>query len=87
MSAVRIGKSIIFPIESGDAVDAVREAYDAYKDKNDKDFLAYISEPFLTSKEQDNLVNQLRDAQFFDVFNYIVETADWACIMCHPPAG
>lgn len=85
MSAVRIGKSVIFPVESGDAVDAVREAYDAYKDKDDKDFLAYISEPFLTAEEQDNLVNQLRDAQFFDVFNYIPETAEWACIMCNPP--
>jgi hypothetical protein len=86
MSAVRIGRAIIFPIESGDAVDAVKEAYEAYKDKDDKEFLAYISEPFLTSQEQDNLVNQLRDAQFFDVFNYIPETAEWACIMCNPPA-
>ncbi|MHA2114583.1 MAG: hypothetical protein ACXABM_03725 [Candidatus Thorarchaeota archaeon] len=86
MSAVRIGRSIIFPIESGDAVDAVREAYDAYKEKDDKDFLAYISEPFLTSEEQDKLVSQLREARFFDVFNYVPETGEWACLMCNPSA-
>jgi hypothetical protein len=87
MSAVRIGKAIIFPIESTDAVDAVREAYEAYKEKGDRDFLAYIGEPFLTSKEQDNLVNQLRDARFFDVFNYVPETGEWACLMCNPPGS
>jgi hypothetical protein len=85
MSAVRIGRAIIFPIESGDAVDAVREAYHAYKEKDDKDFLAYISEPFLTSEEQDKLVNQLRNARFFDVFSYVPETGEWACLMCNPP--
>ncbi|MFW9793503.1 MAG: hypothetical protein ACFFEE_04315 [Candidatus Thorarchaeota archaeon] len=85
MSAVRIGKAIIFPIESDNAVEAVREAYEAYMEKDDKDFLTYISEPFLTSEEQDNLVNQLREVQFFDVFNYIPETAEWACLMCNPP--
>jgi len=84
MSAVRIGRAIIFPIESGDAVDAVREAYEIYKEKDDCGFLAFISEPFLTSSEQDNLVTQLRDARFFDVFNYIPETGEWACLMCHP---
>ena len=87
MSAVRIGRAIIFPIESDDAVDAVREAYEAYKDKDDKDFLAYIGEPFLTSTEQDNLVNQLREARFFDVFNYVPETGEWACLMCNPPGS
>ncbi|MHA2187467.1 MAG: hypothetical protein ACW99V_04440 [Candidatus Thorarchaeota archaeon] len=85
MSAVKIGKAIIFPIETSEAIDAVREAYDAYRNKDDKDFLDYISEPFLTSEEQDNLVNQLRDARFFEVFNYDPQAAGWACLMCKPP--
>jgi hypothetical protein len=85
MSAVKIGKAIIFPFETSEAIDAVREAYDAYRNKDDKEFLEYISEPFLTSEEQDNLVIQLRDARFFEVFNYDPQAAGWACMMCKPP--
>lgn len=84
MSAVSIGKAIIFPFEAGEAIDAVRGAYDMYKGKDDLDFLKYISEPFLTAEEQDKLVVQLREARFFDVFNYDASTADWACMMCNP---
>jgi hypothetical protein len=84
MSAVNIGKSVIFPIE-GSAVDAIREAYQAYKTEDDEEFLKYISEPFLTSQEQDNLILQLRSAQFFEVFHYDSQTANWTCLMCKRP--
>jgi len=87
MSAVSIGKAVIFPFEASDAVDSVREAYNLYKTGEEKDFLSFISEPFLTSNEQDKLITQLREARFFDVFNYDPQTADWACLMCNPPGG
>ena len=87
MSAVSIGKAVIFPFEASDAVDSVRQAYNLYKTGEEKDFLSYISEPFLTSSEQDKLVTQLREARFFDVFNYDPQTAEWACLMCNPPGG
>lgn len=82
-SGIKLGKSLIVPASGGDAVSAVKDAYDAYKEKYDKDFLAYIKEPFLTSAEQDNLVNQLRDSKFFNVFNYDAQTANWVCTMCN----
>lgn len=85
MSAVKIGKAVFLPPEMGDAVDAVRSTYAAYKSGDDKDFLTFISEPFLTSEEQDNLITQLRKAKYFDVFNYDSQSAGWACIMCKQP--
>ncbi len=86
-SAVKIGKAVIYPVSVGDAVGAVREVYEYYKDKDDTDFLSYISEPFLTSSEQDSLIEQLREANFFRVFNYNSQTASWDCIMCNPPSS
>ncbi|RMG30411.1 MAG: hypothetical protein D6732_16280 [Methanobacteriota archaeon] len=81
-SGIKLGKSLIVPASAGDAISAVKDAYDAYKEKYDKDFLSYIKEPFLTSAEQDNLVNQLRDSKFFNVFSYDAQTANWVCTMC-----
>jgi hypothetical protein len=86
MSAVSIGKAVIFPFETSDAIDSVRKAYNLYKTGEEKDFLSFISEPFLTSSEQDKLVTQLREARFFDVFNYDPQTAEWTCLMCNPPS-
>jgi hypothetical protein len=87
MSAVSIGKAVIFPFETSDAIDSVREAYKLYKSKEESDFLSFISQPFLTSSEQDKLITQLREARFFDVFNYDPQTAEWKCLMCNPPGG
>jgi hypothetical protein len=84
MSAVKIGKAMIIPFDSEGAVDAVREAYNAYKDKDDKDFITEFSEPFLTSDQQDNLVNQLKNARYFNVFSFDSQTAGWSCMMCKP---
>ena len=86
MSAVSIGKAVIFPFETSDAIDSVRKAYNLYKTGEEKDFLSFISEPFLTSSEQDKLVTQLREARFFDVFNYDPQTAEWTCLMCNHPS-
>ncbi len=85
ISVVKIGKAIIFPVESGEILDQIREVYDTYKSEDETEFLTYIREPFLTSDEQDKLINQLRDVRFFDVFNYDPQTASWACLMCKPP--
>ncbi|MHA2251265.1 MAG: hypothetical protein ACXAD7_12960 [Candidatus Kariarchaeaceae archaeon] len=82
-SGIKIGKSVILPANIGDAGKAVRQAYEDYKTKEDKDYLAFISQPFLTSTEQDNLINQLREAKFFDVFQYDPQKAGWDCTMCN----
>lgn len=39
-------------------------------------------EPFLTSEEQDKLLNQLRAASFFQKFQYDNQTANWLCANC-----
>ena len=87
LSAVKIGAAVIHPLAAGGAVDAVKEVYEAYKTKEDTDFISYISQPFLTSTEQDNLIVQLRNARFFDMFSYNAQQGNWACIMCNPPSN
>jgi hypothetical protein len=81
VSALSVGVSVINPLEGG-ALSQVREAYEAYKEGEDADFLAFVNEPFLTASEQDSLVSQLRDAKFFDVFRYDASIGNWVCLMC-----
>lgn len=40
-------------------------------------------EPFLTSEEQDKLLNQLRAANFFQKFGYDNQSANWICANCN----
>eukprot|EP01114_Cavostelium_apophysatum_P012420 TRINITY_DN2774_c0_g1_i1.p1 TRINITY_DN2774_c0_g1~~TRINITY_DN2774_c0_g1_i1.p1 ORF type:complete len:569 (-),score=211.88 TRINITY_DN2774_c0_g1_i1:752-2458(-) len=65
-----------------DAVGEIQGLYEEYQQKEDANFLAYISEPFLTSAEQDSLINQLRDQRFFDLFDYNAQNACWNCKKC-----
>ncbi|UCG00941.1 MAG: hypothetical protein JSW11_15155 [Candidatus Heimdallarchaeota archaeon] len=87
LSAVKIGAAVIHPVAAGGAVDAVKDVYEVYRTKDDADFISYISQPFLTSEEQDNLIVQLRKARFFDIFNYNAQQGNWACLMCNPPGS
>ncbi|MHA2296823.1 MAG: hypothetical protein ACXAEU_00065 [Candidatus Hodarchaeales archaeon] len=88
-SAIKIGKAAISipgnPTSAMDAVAATRELYSAYKSEEDEEFLTFISQPFLTSTEQDSLIEQLKEARFFDMFNYNAQEASWCCIMCKSP--
>ena len=81
VSSLSLGLSVLNPLDGG-AVDQVRTAYEAYRTGEDKEFLAFVNEPFLTSVEQDSLVQQLRDAKFFDVFSYDTSLGNWVCLMC-----
>jgi len=60
----------------------VRGIFDAYNEDPEADFNTFISEPFLTSAENDKLVDQLRDAEFFEHFAYDAEEAAWCCREC-----
>ena len=51
-------------------VECVQEIYSAYKERDDEEFNTYITQPFLTSTEQDKLLEKLRDQHFFDKFAY-----------------
>lgn len=80
-SAIQLGKAI-WENNPIDALGAIKSAYDACMEQYDKDFKAFCSEPFLTSEEQDNLINQLRDASFFNYFTYDAQNAGWECSRC-----
>jgi hypothetical protein len=51
LSAVRIGNTVLYSMAAGDAMGAIRDVYEAYKTKDDTDFISYISQPFLTPEE------------------------------------
>jgi len=86
LSAAKLGKSILSADAIADApgvVEQVKGLFSLYKKDDGEDFLTFISEPFLTSQEQDKLLNQLRAANFFNNFRYDSQTATWLCANCH----
>eukprot|EP01039_Chlorochromonas_danica_P003854 gene3853-4211_t len=58
-------------------VECVQEIYTAYKTHDDDEFNSYITNPFLTSTEQDMLLNKLRDQNFFEIFAYDSQRGGW----------
>lgn len=71
-SMAKAGKAV-FDIGTGNplglvstGVECVKGIYEAYKSNDDDEFNTYISNPFLTSSEQDGLIEKLRAQQFFD---------------------
>lgn len=85
LSAAKLGKAVLSADAIADmpgVVDQVKGLYNMYKKEDGEDFLSFISEPFLTSEEQDKLLNQLRAANFFQKFQYDNQTANWLCGNC-----
>lgn len=90
-SVIKLGKAAIDIgmgnplglVETG--IDCVKEIYEIYKTNVDDDFNSYIREPFLTSTEQDKLVEALRAQGFFDVFEYDAQQGGWTCKPCTLP--
>lgn len=58
-------------------VECVQEIYEAYKTNDDDEFNTYITNPFLLSTEQDQLLEKLRAQGFFEVFSYDAQIAGW----------
>jgi hypothetical protein len=58
-------------------VECVQEIYSAYKTEDDDEFNSYITNPFLTSAEQDQLLEKLRGQGFFEIFDYDNQKAGW----------
>lgn len=65
------------PMAIVSGVGAIQDIYKSYKAKDDADFETFIKEPFLTSAENDRLINQLRAAGFFDKMEYDAQKGDW----------
>jgi hypothetical protein len=58
-------------------VECVKGIYDAYKTNDDDEFNTYITQPFLTSTEQDQLLEKLRDQGFFEKLAYDNQAPGW----------
>mmetsp|Transcript_31815 Transcript_31815/g.53682 ORF Transcript_31815/g.53682 Transcript_31815/m.53682 type:complete len:126 (-) Transcript_31815:198-575(-) len=58
-------------------VDAIKGIYEAYKTNDDDEFNTYITNPFLTSTEQDGLIEKLRAQGFFEKMAYDNQTGGW----------
>jgi len=80
-SAVMLGKAI-FEQDPVDGLGCIKDAFDACMIDYKEDFRSFCTEPFLTSEEQDNLINQLRDDQFFATFSYDAQVGGWTCSRC-----
>ena len=63
--------------------DGMKDLYELAGTSYDDSFVTFISEPFLTSAEEDALIEQLREAGFFDNFVYSAQAGDWVCMRCH----
>jgi hypothetical protein len=55
----------------------VGSAYQSWKSRDDPPFDEHITEPFLTSKESDELIDGLKKANFFDTMAYDAQTHQW----------
>lgn len=58
-------------------VNCVQEIYSYYQENDDDEFNTYITQPFLTSSEQDKLIEKLRDQHFFEKFGYNAQKHGW----------
>lgn len=58
-------------------IDCVKGIYEAYQSNDDDEFNTYITNPFLTSTEQDGLIEKLRDQGFFDKMAYDNQLGGW----------
>jgi len=81
ISLIKVGKAL-YDKSVGDVWGNCQELYATFKGKEDADFRSFISQPFLTSAEQDDLINQLRGQRFFDLFMYVPQESDWRCVKC-----
>jgi hypothetical protein len=54
--------------------------FTSFKERDDDDFNTYIKQPFLTSAEQDKLIEQLRNCGFFEKMAYAADVADWVVL-------
>jgi len=82
-SLAKSGKAI-FDIGTGNPLgllstgaECVKGVYEAYKSDDDDEFNTYMNQPFLTSAEQDGLIEKLRAQGFFDKMSYDAQKGGW----------
>ncbi|GFQ71707.1 protein melted [Trichonephila clavata] len=66
------------------SVSSLKNCWDTLKADN-KSFLTLVTSAFPSAKDQDMLINELRVARFFDVFEYNGPLNIWGCFLCNHP--
>ncbi|XP_015906317.1 protein melted [Parasteatoda tepidariorum] len=66
------------------SVSSLKNCWDTLKADN-KSFLTLVTSAFPSAKDQDTLINELRTARFFDVFEYNGPLNIWGCFLCNHP--
>lgn len=79
------------PLEAGyDLYETGKEIFDVAAEKYDSTYQALKNEDFLTSAEQDEIINLLQEEQgqvcFYDEFKFSAEKGKWMCNKCHERA-
>jgi len=70
------------PISLGAGVSAIKDIYAGFSkgDAASPAFSAFITQPFLTSAERDNLIGQLKASSFFEKMAYDAQAGDWVLV-------
>ena len=66
------------------SVSSLKNCWDILKCDN-KSFLNLVMSAFPSTKDQDNLMHELRAARFFDVFEFNAPAQQWNCFLCNHP--
>jgi len=81
VQAVSIGVKI-FHGDFFSGISNLKNIWDIYNDKPEDKFDTLSTEPFLTSTEQDDLITQLRDNEFYKSFAFDPAHEGWSCYKC-----
>ena len=87
VSAVKVGYNV-FRMKAGKVKEGIKtikelkEVYDECKTDEFPEFHSLAREPFLTSEERDELIENLRENDFFNTFEYDKLNAEWICNNC-----
>lgn len=66
------------------SVGSLKNCWDTLKADN-KTFLTLVTSAFPSAKDNDMLINELRNYRFFDVFEYNGPKNIWGCFLCNHP--
>ena len=66
------------------SVSALKNCWDTLKADN-KTFLTLVTSSFPSAKDQDILMHEMRNARYFDVFEFNALVQIWGCFLCNHP--
>lgn len=67
-----------------ESVQSLKNCWDTLKTDN-RSFLALVTSSFPSAKDQDMLLQELRSARYFDVFEFNALLNIWGCFLCNHP--